>query len=76
MGWFDEQIRQRIQNDNDSFAEAFADMASVIMGKGAIISRAERREQAGKGRDKRYFKIFQGRPTGASRQSYRRKRTA
>jgi NHLM bacteriocin system ABC transporter ATP-binding protein len=36
MGWFDEQIRQRIQNDNDSFAEAFADMASVIMGKGAM----------------------------------------
>ena len=25
MGWFDEQIRQRIQHDDDSFSDAFAD---------------------------------------------------
>lgn len=36
MGWFDEQIRQRIKNDNDSFSEAFADMSSVIMGESAM----------------------------------------
>ncbi len=30
MGWFDEQIRNRKQNDDDAFAEAFANMASAI----------------------------------------------
>ena len=33
MGWFDEQIRQRKQNDEDVFADAFANMASAVMGK-------------------------------------------
>ena len=33
MGWFDEQIRQRIEHDNDRFADAFSDVASVVMGK-------------------------------------------
>ena len=38
MGWFDEQIRQRIQHDDDSFADAFASMAGIVMGE--KISRA------------------------------------
>ncbi len=38
MGLFDEQIRQRIQHDDDSFADAFASMASIVMGE--KISRA------------------------------------
>lgn len=33
MGWFDEQIRQRMQHDDDNFADAFAAMASVVMGE-------------------------------------------
>lgn len=33
MGWFDEQIRQRKQNDDEVFAAAFADMASAVMGE-------------------------------------------
>lgn len=33
MGWFDEQIRDRKKNDDDAFAEAFANMASAITGK-------------------------------------------
>lgn len=32
MGWFDEQIRQRIENDEEAFSEAFASMADVVMG--------------------------------------------
>lgn len=32
MGWFDEQIRQRIENDDEVFSEAFAKMADVVMG--------------------------------------------
>ncbi len=34
MGWFDEQIKQRMQADNDAFSDAFACMAGVVMGKG------------------------------------------
>ena len=33
MGWFDKQIRDRKKNDDDAFAEAFANMASAITGK-------------------------------------------
>lgn len=36
MGWFDEQIRQRIKSDNDAFSEAFEKIAGSVMGKSAI----------------------------------------
>lgn len=33
MGWFDEQIRQRAQQDDERFARAFADMAGAVLGR-------------------------------------------
>lgn len=33
MGWFDEQIRDRKKNDDEAFAEAFANMAAAVTGK-------------------------------------------
>lgn len=33
MGWFDEQIRQRKQNDQDVFEESIFRMASIVLGK-------------------------------------------
>ena len=33
MGWFDEQIRQRKQNDDAVFSEAFVHIADSVMGK-------------------------------------------
>lgn len=33
MGWFDEQIRDRKRNDDEAFAEAFANMAAAITGR-------------------------------------------
>ncbi|MBR2520899.1 MAG: NHLP family bacteriocin export ABC transporter peptidase/permease/ATPase subunit [Oscillospiraceae bacterium] len=33
MGWFDEQIRQSLQNDQELFEESLLRMASVVMGK-------------------------------------------
>ncbi len=33
MSWFDEQIKERLQNDDAQFAEAFARMSSVVAGK-------------------------------------------
>ncbi len=32
MGWFDEQIKQRVQQDNDVFSDAFAKLAGVVAG--------------------------------------------
>lgn len=36
MGLYDEQIKQRIKSDEDSFAYSFANMSSVIMGKSVL----------------------------------------
>ena len=33
MGWFEEQIRQRVQNDDDVLSDAYARMANAISGK-------------------------------------------
>ncbi len=38
MGWFDEQIRQRIRHDDDNFSDAFASMASVVMGEKIVCA--------------------------------------
>ena len=32
MGWFDEQIKQRVQHDDDVFSDSFAKLAGVVMG--------------------------------------------
>ena len=40
MGWFDEQIRQRKQNDDRCFCRgSFVDMASAVIGKQKCHSR-------------------------------------
>jgi len=36
MGWFDEQIRQRMREDDEAFAEAFAEMAQSVTGRPAV----------------------------------------
>lgn len=36
MGWFDDQIKQRIKNDDNSFSNAFSQMSGVVMGKKAV----------------------------------------
>lgn len=35
MGWFEKQIKQRIEKDEEAFEEAFFKMAEVVMGKEA-----------------------------------------
>ena len=42
MGWFDEQIRHRIEQDNLDFSDAFSAMAGVIEGHRAFASGASR----------------------------------
>ena len=37
MGWFDEQIKQRMQSDDQAFADAFAQMAEVVTGEKASL---------------------------------------
>jgi hypothetical protein len=43
MGWFDEQIRQRKQNDQDVFEESIFRMASVVLGKSQAGALDDRR---------------------------------
>ena len=45
MGWFDEQIKQRIKTDEEAFADAFASMAGVVMGRGAQSVQADDRQK-------------------------------
>ncbi len=33
LGWFDEQIKQRINADDDAFSNAFSSMAGIVMGR-------------------------------------------
>ena len=43
MGWFDEQIRQRKESDQDIFEDSIFRMASVVLGKrGAGLLNNER----------------------------------
>ena len=45
MGWFDEQIRQRKQNDDDVFADSFVNMASAVMGSKGHSQRFQGRQR-------------------------------
>jgi NHLM bacteriocin system ABC transporter ATP-binding protein len=44
MGWFDEQIRQRIQNDDEIFADAFAQMVNLVSSEKIMSSFSEDRK--------------------------------
>ena len=44
MSWFDEQIKTRIQKDQESFEQAFLQLSSVVMGKG-VLARAVKGER-------------------------------
>ena len=38
MSWFDEQIKTRIKNDQDSFENAFIHLSSVVMGQSVLAA--------------------------------------
>lgn len=46
MGWFDEQIKQRKQNDNDVFSDSFANIAGAVMGSRVSAALKDNRAQA------------------------------
>lgn len=46
MGWFDEQIRQRMENDAEMFADAFAQMANLVSSEKIISSFTDNRQIA------------------------------
>lgn len=47
MGWFDEQIRQRIKNDDEMFADAFAQMENLISSDRIINGFKDNKKVAG-----------------------------
>ena len=36
MGWFDEQIKQKVKQDEMAFSDALQGMAGAVMGRGRI----------------------------------------
>ncbi len=44
MGWFDEQIRERKQHDDDAFAQSFLHIASSVMGSKASAALNDQRQ--------------------------------
>lgn len=46
MGWFDEQIKQRKQNDNDVFADSFVNIAGAVMGSRVSAALNDERQKA------------------------------
>lgn len=46
MGWFDEQIRQRIENDEEMFADAFVQMANLVNNEKIIAGFSDDRKVA------------------------------
>lgn len=45
MGWFDEQIKQRKQNDSDVFTDAFINIAGAVMGSRISNALNDERQQ-------------------------------
>lgn len=46
MGWFDEQIKQRKQNDNNVFADSFVNIAGAVMGSRVFAALNDERQIA------------------------------
>ena len=46
MGWFDEQIKERMKSDNDIFEDSFIKAAGVIMGKRLSAAMNDQRQAA------------------------------
>ena len=46
MGWFEGQIKQRIEYDDDAFQEAFVKMAGAVMGEKVTAALENDRQQA------------------------------
>ena len=48
MGWFDNQIRQRKQSDDDLFSDSFVNIAGAVMGKKFTAALQDDRQKAKK----------------------------
>ena len=59
MGWFDEQIKQRRKNDEDTFSEAFVDIADAVLGtrRPPSYGRADEQELGAIWEILKYYKV-------------------
>ncbi len=57
MGWFDEQIRQRILSDNEQLSDALAEVTYSIVGAGSALAGEKRKMQAALDEISDYFHI-------------------
>ena len=59
MGWFEEQIKQRRKNDEDTFSRSFVDIADAVLGtqRSAIHDGNDERELGAIGKILEYYKV-------------------
>ena len=59
MGWFEEQIKQRRKNDEDTFSRSFVDIADAVLGtqRSAINDGNDERELGAIGKILEYYKV-------------------
>ena len=59
MGWFDAQIKQRKQNDDEIFSEAFVDIADAVLGsrQASIYSTDEEKAEDAIGEILKYYHV-------------------
>ena len=59
MGWFEEQIKQRRKNDEDTFSQSFVDIADAVLGtqRSAINDGNDERELGAIGKILEYYKV-------------------
>ena len=59
MGWFEEQIKQRRKNDEDTFSQSFVDIADAVLGtqRSAINDGIDERELGAIGKILEYYKV-------------------
>ena len=62
MGWFDEQIRQRVRNDAEVFEESFLDIADSVLGSRATAALRGERMVTRRALDE-ILKYYQCKPT-------------
>lgn len=65
MGWFDEQIKQRMKNDDEAFSEAFSKIAWAITGKPYSSYEFDNRSKQSRSAMDEILKYFRIRPQDA-----------
>ena len=57
MGWFDEQIKERIKQDQDAFEDAFVGISNAVTGVSAVLSSDGEKTKSAIGQILKYYHV-------------------